>query len=188
LETILEREVFSFIHRKLASSSLLLPQLLKIIDLVNQDYYPSWYKTIFFQDDYYPKPFTLYDSYLFYWLHVQLGLGNIVYAKVLIGETPVNDKNQTEINRILNKLWYPFRGFFWGGNRGEDGFICIDAPIKLSVLSYKDNEVSRPIIGRFPLEVGTTDLFKTFFYLNTGNKRLARWPYNSDSIYLLAAV
>jgi len=47
-------------------------------------------------------------------------------------------------------------------------------------------QVVKTISGRFPLEVGITSVFKTLTYLNSGTKRLARWPYNSDKIFLLA--
>jgi len=76
------------------------------------------------------------------------------------------------------------------------GIFTVYAPIELSVCTYKGQHKKGFFTGRFPLEVGSISifkallfkalLFKALFYLNYGPKRLARWPYNSEKIYLLA--
>jgi hypothetical protein len=92
------------------------------------------------------------------------------------------------MNDKLQRLWFPFHGQFWGGNRDEDGEITVDYPIELSVTTMHGIEVTKLVSGRFPLEVGITSVYKTIAHLSAGAKRLARWPYGSDDIYLLARV
>jgi len=78
------------------------------------------------------------------------------------------------------------RGQFWGGNQNEDGAIHVDEPIELSVITMAGQELCKTVTGRFPLEVGITSVYKTLAYINSGNIRLARWPYNSEKISLIA--
>ncbi len=138
-----------------------------------------------FQCDFPESQFSIYDAYGLTCLHSEIGKGNIIYATLFIGEIPSRDKRVHEMNIKLKKLWYPFRGVFWGGTQFEDGEIYVDDPIELSVMTYEGKEVSGYVEGRFPLEVGTT-IAKTMLHLNSGAKKLARWPYNSEHIYLLA--
>lgn len=182
---IINDVAFDTVHQKLEDPRLT-PLLLECIHKYNQQFFPEWYTSIFFQIEGPKSPFAIYDAYGLLCLHTELGLGNIVYAEIELGEVPGSDKHHKEMNEKLQRLWPPFRGEFWGGTQNEDGAIYVDEPIELSVITYTGNKKSSCVSGRFPLEVGTTSVFKTMAYLNSGLKRLARWPYASDKLFLLS--
>jgi hypothetical protein len=184
--TIINRSTFNVVHKKLENTEWV-SSLLTCINKYDSGFFTEWYLSMLFQSDYSDSQFSIYDAYGLTCLHSEIGNGNIFYASIYLGETPSHDKRIQDINRKLKKLWHPFRGIFWGGTQFEDGVIFVDNPIELSVMTYEGTEVSGYVSGRFPLEVGTTSIAKTMHYLNSGAKKLARWPYNSDYIYLLAS-
>ena len=185
MSTILQKTIYDVLHNKLYDPNWV-EILLACIQKYEDRFFPEWYQSIFFQLEDHQSPFSIYDAYGLLCLHTELGNGKIVYCEVHLGERPSSDRHISEINTKLQKLWYPFRGQFWGGNQNEDGAIFVDEPIELSVFTMDGKQVVKTISGRFPLEVGITSVFKTLTYLNSGTKRLARWPYNSDKIFLLA--
>ena len=176
---------YDVVHRRLEDPNWT-GALIKTIHRFNNGYFPDWYLSMLFQEGGYEHPFTIYEAYALFCLHSELGNGKILYAEVNLGEKPSSDQNHSEMNKMLSRLSPPFRGQFWGGTQTEDGDIYVYAPIELSVCTYKGQHKKGCFTGRFPLEVGSISIFKTLFYLNYGPKRLARWPYNSEKIYLLA--
>ncbi len=185
MSTLLQKSVHNVLHQKLTDQRWA-NSLLVLLHKYESGFFPTWYQSIFFQFDANQNPFSIYDAYGLLCLHAELGAGNIVYAVIHLGEKPSSDRHNIEMNAKLQRLWHPFRGQFWGGNQNEDGVIYVDEPIELSVLTLRGEEIIRTVLGRFPLEVGFTPVYKTLAYLNSGSKRLARWPYNSEKIILLA--
>lgn len=91
--------------------------------------------------------------------------------------TPFGDRRKKKNNDRLSKLGYPFFGEFEGG-RGEcDGVVTWEEPIMIGGREYGENLYA-------PLEVGDTLATTTLWHLMTEGL-LARWPYGSDSIYIL---
>ncbi len=187
MPTMLQKAAYHVVHEKLSD-----PQwveiLMNCVKLFENDFFPGWYTSIFFQSDPIQNPFSIYDAYGFAYLHTELTIGKIVYGVLHLGNKPSSDRHQIEMNKKLQSLCPPFKGQFWGGNRSEDGEIIVDHPIELSITTKDNNVVVKSVVGRFPLEIGVTSVFKTFTHLATGAKRLARWPYGSEDIYLLARV
>lgn len=182
---LIEIAAHNVVHRQIRDHNWT-TALIETIEKFNNGFFPDWYLSMLYQEGGYNHPFTIYEAYALFCLHYELGTGNILYASVHLGEKPSSDQDVSEMNSKLSKLWPPFRGHFWGGTRNEDGDIYVDAPIELSVCPYQGEVKKGVFSGRFPLEVGSTTIYKTLFYLNYGPKRLARWPYNSNKIYLLA--
>jgi len=185
MTTLLQRAIYKVLHNKLSDQEWV-NLLLSCIQKQENAKFPTWYQSIFFQLESNQSIFSVYDAYGLICLHFELGSGNIVYAVINLGEKPSSDRHNFEMNEKLQKLWHPFRGQFWGGNQNEDGAIYVDEPIELSVITMAGQELCKTFTGRFPLEVGITSVYKTLAYLNSGNKRLARWPYNSEKIFLIA--
>lgn len=131
----------------------------------------------------------LYDAYPFAMTHINMMTAKVVCATIEIGESPYQDAAIKENNEILKRLWHPFEGVFWGGTQDEDGYIEVKEPIKFDMLNQQSQErTTREYSGSFPLEVGYISATKTMYYLNSGYGRLARWPYESECIYLLQNV
>ena len=143
----------------------------------------EWVDAIFQKWERYP--ITIYDAYAFGNVWTWIGLGQIYMAQINIEYIPVADRQIEEMNQILQSLWYPFSGTFWGGTQDEDGIIEIAEPIELQNQPNFTNTESRScfISGSFPLEVGYVSAAKTMVYMN-GFGRLARWPYGSRDIWL----
>jgi hypothetical protein len=144
---------------------------------------------------------NIYDAYLFASIWTGLCYGEILWTSLEIGETPGKDKAVAENNQVLEsiqlKTWYKrtldqqqsttdvtFWAHFKGGNGIGDGVLAWEKPLTVGVNSpiYGPLELQAEP-GSAPLEVGYTRISTTMYHLNH-ERCLARWPYNSTSLYI----
>jgi len=118
--------------------------------------------------------YDIYDAFCFAQILDSLLSRQVICNEIETGSWPFKDKGEEENNEVLNNLPPPFRGKFWGGLKGEDGYVAWDRPI--------GNEKVMIDPSQIPLEVGNFDSAKMFTYLGI-NRGFARWPYGYDRIY-----
>jgi len=119
-------------------------------------------------------------------LHSWAWTGDILFCQLELGQSPVQD-DMTELNNeMLLGLPKGFSGKFIGGAGDNDGWIKWDMPINLNVFDADGEEHKKTLRpSRCPLEVGYTKFSRTHIHL-TMERVLARWPYNSDKIIIMA--
>lgn len=145
---------------------------------------------------------NIYDAYLFASIWTSLCYGEILWTSIEISEEPWKDSAHEQNNMVLESLssksWVQhnpvrnkinatevqFRAYFWGSNDIGDGYFEWDQPLSVGVVSpiHGHIEMMAPPT-RAPLEVGYTRISTTMYHLNL-EECLARWPYNSTSIYI----
>lgn len=121
---------------------------------------------------YHRKPsYDFGDAYVFGQIHAAFHLGKLELLESKIGEAPVADAMIDENNRRLKKLSGPFHAEFTGGLADCDGALSLNK-------SLGDDSI--------PLEVGCTDAATTLNHLFY-REGLARWPYESDIMFIICA-
>jgi hypothetical protein len=160
---------------------------------VRQGWYDAAWQDVFFQV--YSRPLTLEDAFGFALCWSDLVAGKIAYCRLDIGHRPHRDSAVESNNRLLDKLKHLsddtgeidlFEGHFQGGAGDNDGWVRAKRAITMNchdAASQKLNIV-KAAAEQYPLEVGYTEVGTTLGHLRREGM-LARWPYGSESIYLL---
>jgi len=134
-----------------------------------------------------PLP-SIYDMYVYSWLHAGLCLGTILYTKVYVGQIPKDNKRIEANNRVLNNLPKPFEATFVpmkGRGHNTDGELTWTASIVLGQTLHTGEVIEEELpSGQAPLEVGATESHRTLMHL-LEEKRLARWAYGDEYIKLV---
>lgn len=160
--------------------------LAEIVKNLRSGFYDQSVQNVIFQKwDRFPIDFN--DAFPFIDTWGDLCLAKIVAARIYVGRGPANDKEVAINDAILKTLRPPFSGYFDGGVNGSDGFIDVRGKVEFDMRNLKTNErKTAKVGGRFPLEAGYISAAKTMMYLSSpGGRRLARWPYDSEEIWLL---
>jgi len=142
------------------------------------------------------------DAAIFSDLWTKIFTGEILWTSFHIGRKPeANDSanNARVLNELKGSLFLStgdtggkmHRGLIDANFEGEsasvgDGLFNWREPVEVGC---NNNQVVRSKIlpaGHCVLEVGTTEITTTYFHLKS-SKMLARWPYDSDTIYLFSA-
>ena len=163
----------------------------------NPDYAQVWSDYLFkmesgfFQDiDFFGQTpsggFTLEDAMVFADLWTWFCTGEILHAKIQVGQEPYADRQAKSNNQILAQLPSPFVAKFVGGPGDSDGWLAWTEPIEVGVIRPDDGVEVRLTLGprQVPLEVGYTRFCTTKLHLFS-SRGLARWPYGSEWICLL---
>lgn len=122
--------------------------------------------------------------------------GKMYFGSIYVGSTPSPDKCVDENNEKLRTLSGAFDTEFWGGNYGHDGHLTLTADsftLRNNVVLWENHsKYMEEIEGKnivlpkgtlFPLEVGYYDPNRALETV-ISEKRLARWPYDHEYIYL----
>ena len=157
------------------------------LNKMSTGFFPDWEVDVICQK-WEMFPFSIYDAYAFAAIHSWISLGQIVMARVVVGETPHRDKFVEENNKILQNVGWGFEAEFWGGTQDEDGYFEIKSPILADVVDINNKRIIKKISGRFPLEVGYQSSAKSMIYLNGGYGGFARWPYGYDEIWIIKRI
>jgi hypothetical protein len=159
--------------------------LFKILKDLRNKKFPIGLVNAIFQK---PKQFDIdvYDAYCFMNVWADLFSGKIARAKVWIGHTPKKNVDIEGNNEILSKLVYPFKAEFLPSKIGDDGYFKWLKELELQIENISESLVDYVTIEptAIPLEVGYSSSFKTFEYLTTGGGAIARYPYNSEDIFI----
>ncbi|WP_145412717.1 hypothetical protein [Paenibacillus xylanexedens] len=133
--------------------------------------------------------FDIYEAYCF--LQVWSGLlsGKIATARIITGIGPKKDADIEGNNAILSKLLHPFKAEFIPSNSGSDGYFEWLEPLRLqtqNILLKNSDQIQQVQVesNSIPLEVGYTSAYKTYEYMSTEIGAVARYPYNSNHIYI----
>lgn len=135
----------------------------------------------------YRSTYDVYDALKFGQIHQDIMSGRILTVTIELGSCPHKDyeaeKNQMALMGVEKSG--PFSATFTGGLGDNDGFLSWSEPIYMVRLSDNKEILIKP--GRAPLEVGYTNVETTFNHLQS-ELWLARWPYHSENITLLANI
>lgn len=133
-------------------------------------------------------PITFTDAYGFMLAYTNVLTGRWRIARVTVGETPLADKETESNNARLRGLNPQFGANFLGGPGDHDGSFWWHDHLHLggSVLVNDQIVDGAPITvgpGQVALEVGYQAVGKTLTMMHQ-NRSMARWPYDSDSIWI----
>jgi len=174
--------LMSYVHNKLMEEPQWGPTL------AGAEYEPKWMD--FVAQGYganNPLP-SIYDTYVYSWLHTGLCLGAILYIKIYVGRIPKGNKYIEANNKALNNLPYSFKATFIpmkGRGHNTDGELVWTEPIVLGQTLHTGKVVEEELPpGQAPLEVGATESHRTLMHL-LEEKRLARWAYGDKYIKLV---
>lgn len=113
-------------------------------------------------------------------------MGKLVMVEIPVGESPSSDSEEEENNHKLGGLPSGISVVFSGGCGDNDGRFQWDVPLKLNLIVDNDIEYGWTVAPcTAPLEVGYTTFHTTWLHL-LEEGYLARWPYRSKSVYLIA--
>lgn len=126
--------------------------------------------------------------------------GSVAQVQISAPEGPGADADREGNSRLLADLPEPFRAVVSPDQNSDDqdGYLYWDCPIKVEVSTGEpeiaaDGSVAPRIAvrqllpGSAPLEIGSTKASTTLMHLRR-ERKVARWPYGSDRIWLLAEV
>ena len=151
-------------------------------------HYPEWLRNCIYQN----APRFQKESYLDIFSFLKLIDANKddLYIKPIdIKYPPVSNKNVKENNRRLSVIQSPFGALFSGTSASiGDGHLEWSDDIYLirlgDILFSRKPKSKKLSPSSCILEVGTTSGGTTYWHLMR-ERILARWPYNSECIYLL---
>lgn len=186
METNVQQQLVKIVNKKIVDANWCIT-LSDVLGKLTNGYYEKWYVNMIFQN-HERYPLSIYDAYAFSLIHCDICSGKIVLSKIGLGEIPMKDKCIDINNALLDRLWYPFYGKFWGGTQDSDGYIDVKEEIEMNSITPDYGKITSMADGMFPLEVGYTNAGKTMTYLRSNFGRLARWPYDSTDIILMANV
>jgi len=154
------------------------------LSLLVRGEYHQCYVDVMFQKDFRQGGINIYDAYGFSSIHAQMRLGKIAAFQIPVCDLAAYDKNTDGNNARLKSMPAPFCGEFFGGTQDEDGYIKWSEPVNALIQDGTEALfcIARP--SRVPLEVGTTDVAKTMFYIDGGGG-VARYPYGQKYITVL---
>ena len=171
-----------YINKKIAQSEHWKPVLKQYVTKLRSGFWEKDYVNSCFQLTH--SNTDIYAAYCFAHFHAWIGIGKILMAVIELGLEPSRDSAIAKMNEKLAFLPKPFTGAFWGGHDDQDGFIKWDESIEFGQTDCTGREVIAIIKPRrVPLEVGLTRPDTTIYHI-LGQGGLARWPYNSEYIYL----
>lgn len=128
----------------------------------------------------------LADAWTFANLHTMSCCGDITFCKVYTHQPPHADKMEEENNEVLKNLPDGFSGRCYSGNADQDGMIAWDFTLQTDVVMPSGEIIAQSISpDSAVLEIGYTAFETTFMHLFQ-SRFLARWPYNSDYIVIMA--
>lgn len=122
-------------------------------------------------------------------VHYLVATGKVSKLTVPVGATPGRDADREGNQRKLTEGLPPeFSAEIYDGN-SHDGDALLSWPQDTAMpwIDGFGNESERPLCewtNTAPLEIGHTDASRTLLHLTEGGI-LARWPYGSDSIWIL---
>lgn len=198
------------IDHQLETSKGLAPVLYDVLRKMRSGFYDqSWVDVVV--QKHYDSAYDIYDAWVFANVHTLVGIGDILYTVVGVGATPGGNNSIEENN---NKLWgvsaerilvnerdEPVRRFVPGMFRAKfipsygatgsdgDGYIEWTRKITMGSINPETGERNRRSFppGQALLEVGSTKATTTWLHLHQ-SRMLARWPYDSEYIYILKRV
>jgi hypothetical protein len=144
----------------------------EVFSRMNEGFWSQWYLDMIFQHF---MGFDFYDAYLFACIHAEI-CQRYTITEIPLGFGPRGDRFEKENNELLAKLPEGYSGRFIGGKGYSDGSIRVSYPILPT--TKEDPHI-------FPLEVGYTKIDTTWEHLFMRSQQLARWPYNSKSVFLI---
>ncbi|MFZ1268440.1 MAG: hypothetical protein WAU95_18445 [Anaerolineae bacterium] len=162
--------------------------------------FEAWYVDILLQE--HSAPPDIYDAFWFAHLHTGLCVGDILWARIELGQQPLGDKLTEQNCQILRGLHKPFsltngigeRGpsetrfsaAFVGGSAGADGHLRWDGVLDISNYSKLNHvTVVRQLTSNVvPLEVGFVSMTTIVQHLLYA-RGVARWPYGSRYLTIL---
>jgi len=130
-----------------------------------------------------PRPYDIYDAFVFLNCKTCLENGWIAYRLVELGDEPGPDRATEENNRALQQLPPDLTARFHGGLGDADGYVRLSAAAEFTVTVGDTDQPYRVAPRTFPLEVGTTLGSRTWFHLFR-ERALARWPYGQTVLHL----
>ena len=133
-----------------------------------------------------PMQVDVIDAMAFSKLHVWLCTGQLLAAKIHVGNHPTADAAEVQNNVKLAHLPEPFTAHFFSGAGDNDGYVKWSKPIDVDiVLNQTGQHITETLEpASAPMEVGYTKFETTVFHLGAEGK-LARWPYGDEYITLL---
>lgn len=154
--------------------------------------YPQWVVTSMAQS--FHGGYTVQDGYVFGQLWHAIHMGEILTAAIEVGRGPHPDKCERENNEALSSLPSPFSakvvgGCAFGGDgnlRWHEDIVVTQHSLVAGVPSSRSVRLSE-LTSDTPsavLEVGYQPASRTWLNVLTLGAALARWPYESDWIYL----
>jgi hypothetical protein len=132
------------------------------------------------------------EGWLFASIWSAIHSGEMLVVKIYAGGVPQSDRERDENNKILASISRPFSAKFLGRGHGPDGSVSWNLPVLASSISCGDDEcrtrervTMRVAPSSAALEVGTMPIARAAYYLRGPHALLARWPYNSEYVYML---
>jgi len=147
-------------------------------------YYDQKYVDIIFQKwDRFSVSF--YDAYAFIQAWSMFQLAQVVMTEIRFGCKPLSDVLFVDNNKMLAMLEPDITASVTSGTDDCDGILRVNYPFEMDMINSVTGEKKTKIAkGSYPLEIGYTNPEVTLLHLR-GERKLARWPYESESIYLL---
>ncbi|MFD2114763.1 hypothetical protein ACFSTH_02545 [Paenibacillus yanchengensis] len=135
----------------------------------------------------YNNSFDIYDAYHLMVIENYINKGKLYYKKVHVGCSPSPDSQIDQNNQKLSMLSYPYKAIFipsTGRGAEDDGYFESKSKSTFLLRKSGKSEVEEEVfIGKLRLEVGTTESHTTYKHIFVDGG-VARWPYNSNDIYL----
>ena len=155
---------------------------------LSRGFYKQWYVDMIMQTSY-QSPIDIYQAAHFANIHAAIFSGKVFYTTIAPTQTtPYGDAEIGLNNQALMNLTHPFEAQFKGGPGIGDGTLQWSEPIILDGTYDGDALPPKSIApGWAMLEVGYTKPTTTLYHL-ARSRRLARWPYGHNAIYLLVVV
>ncbi|MCP3763675.1 hypothetical protein NLX67_14965 [Domibacillus sp. A3M-37] len=160
--------------------------------LQNGHYEPKYVVDSIFQKSRFNPDIDIVDAYCF--AHIWAGIHSeiIITAAIEIGQGPYQDSKVELNNKLLEKIAdtdCPGKATFvpqQGASANDDGIFKWNEEMWFAKQNHpKGTKTLIPLKdGYLPLEVGSTDSFRTFRHIFQGFG-VARWPYNSPYLYVM---
>lgn len=132
--------------------------------------------------------FDLVDAYAFMCVWGRIYTGEILTAKIHVGNGPYMNSQIEGNNILLSDLPKPFVAEFWGGLELSDGLLRWEKQIQVGQIIGDGTEKRETIAASVaPLEVGLTKFENSYYHL-WQQRSLARWPYDDEFITLFVVV
>ncbi len=127
--------------------------------------------------------YDIYDAAALIYVEKEMHAGNLVVGMVPVGTSPGPDRN-SNLNTTNLKLCLPkyFQTEVNHDNQLNDGYFSWSEDLLVQNINGEDVCIKPDSV---PMEVGTTKGTTTWFHL-MHESGLARWPYDSTNIILLA--
>jgi len=146
----------------------------------------SWIYGQYSRSNFITPPHLITYAAIFSWAV----MGKMVMVEIPVGYEPSGDSEEEENNNKLQNLPQGVCAEFLSGCGDNDGRFKWSVPLNMNIVVDGKVVASRRVnLAKYkrsaPLEVGYTTFHTTFHHL-LEEGFLARWPYGSKSIYLIA--